>query len=255
VSISSLAFSAVHRSADPAQPAPSPRADAKTGNDRPDAALEAHDLYRFHHSDTGEQVLLRGASLTVEPGSFVAIVGQSQTATTALLRCLAGLEEPDNGWIAVNGERLTHRTATERLRVRERMIGLVKSDPDLLPEHTLLHQLMIAMGMKGMVLRSRAQQLLHQAGLGDRLDSYPADLTAGERISMAIARALMSDPAVLLMEEPSDVLNSEQESHLLDHLRTVTAAGIAVVAMTGNPAVAAVADHVFILTAGTLHKI
>jgi putative ABC transport system ATP-binding protein len=216
-------------------------------------ALEAKDLYRFYHADEDEILALRGVSVALQPGELVAVIGPSGSGKSTLLNCLAGLDEPDGGWVAVGGERMTHRPEHERARLRARKIGMMLQSGGLLPDCSVLNNLLIAMALTGVVQRSKARAVLHAVGLAHRLDARPAQLSGGEAARAGLALALVNDPVVLLADEPTGELDRESEALVLSLIQERCANGVAILVVTHNPAIAAAASRVLVLTDGILH--
>src|SRR3954463_2221419 len=120
------------------------------------AALQAHDLYRFYHTGDDETLALRGVSLAVEQGEIVAVMGPSGSGKSTLLACLAGLDEPDGGWVAIAGTRLTRRPQPVRARLRAKRIGILLQSGNLLDDLSIEQNLMMAQMFAGSSQREKA---------------------------------------------------------------------------------------------------
>jgi putative ABC transport system ATP-binding protein len=215
-------------------------------------ALEAHDLYRFYHAGEDETLALRGVSFTVQPGEIVAIVGPSGSGKSTLLNCLAGLDEPDGGWVAVGGKRLTRRTEEERAALRGRSIGVLLQSGNLLDHLTVRDNLMLAMRLAGRGRGERATELLERVGIAGRQHALPAQLSGGELARAGLALALVNDPAVLLADEPTGEVDAANEHRLLQLLAERAGWGGATVVVTHSAAVANAAHRTLVLTDGRL---
>jgi putative ABC transport system ATP-binding protein len=216
------------------------------------AALEAHDLYRFYHAGEDETLALRGVSVSVRAGEIVAVVGPSGSGKSTLLACLAGLDEPDGGWVAVTGERLTRRPQAARARLRARRIGVLLQSGNLLDHLTIEQNLLIAQMLAGPYRREKARSALAAVGLGHRTEARPSQLSGGELARAGLALALVNDPAVLLADEPTGEVDALNEDVLLRLLVARARDGAAALVVTHSRAVAAVADRVLRLVDGRL---
>jgi putative ABC transport system ATP-binding protein len=216
------------------------------------AALEAHDLYRFYHTGEDETLALRGVSLAVQPGEIVAVAGPSGSGKSTLLSCLAGLDEPDGGWVAVGGERLTRRPQAVRARLRARRIGVLMQSANLLDHLTIEQNLMMAQMFAGTSRRERARAALSAVGLAARIHAQPSHLSGGEMARAGLALALVNDPVILLADEPTGEVDAVNENLVLDLLVERARSGGAALVVTHSPAVAAVADRVLRLVDGRL---
>lgn len=215
-------------------------------------AMEAHDLYRFYHAGEDETLALRGVSLNVMPGEVVAVVGPSGSGKSTLLACLAGLDEPDGGWVAVAGECLTRRPEPVRARLRARRIGVLLQTGNLLDHLSVEHNLRAAMALGGSNRRGAVQAMLGAVGLADRARSFPSQLSGGELARAGLALALVNDPPILLTDEPTGEVDATNEARLLALLAARARAGGAVLVVTHSPAVVAAADRVLRLVDGRL---
>ena len=216
------------------------------------AALEAHDLYRFYHVGDDETLALRGVSLHVAPGETVAVAGPSGSGKSTLLACLAGLDEPDGGWVAAAGDRLTRRPQPERARVRARRIGVLLQTGNLLNQLTVRENLLVAMTLAGRPNTARVSEALFRVDLAHRAMALPAQLSGGELARAGLALALINDPAILLADEPTGEVDAENERRLLALLAERARQGGAALIVTHSPAVAAAADRTLHLIDGRL---
>ena len=207
------------------------------------AALEAHDLYRFYHAGEAETLALRGVSLTVAPGETVAVVGPSGSGKSTLLACLAGLDEPDGGWVAVAGRRLTRRSEAERARLRGRRIGVLLQSGNLLDHLTVEQNLQAALALGGAPGRGRASAVLDAVGLAHRRHALPAQLSGGELARAGLAVALVNDPTILIADEPTGEVDAANEQRLIGLLAARAGEGGSALIVTHSPAVAHAADR------------
>jgi putative ABC transport system ATP-binding protein len=198
---------------------------------------------------------VRDVTLTVPAGQAVAITGPSGSGKSTLLGLIAGLDRPSSGRVTVLGERLDEAGERALTAFRARSVGLVFQDPHLLPGLTALENVVAARlpWARRRELEPAARELLGAVGLGGRLDHPPAQLSGGERQRVAVARALLGRPPLLLADEPTgnlDAATTESLLVLLDRLRGDL--GLTMVIATHDPTVAAVADRVVRLVDGTL---
>jgi putative ABC transport system ATP-binding protein len=214
------------------------------------SALEATDLYRFFHTGDDETLALKGVSLTVRPGELLAVVGPSGSGKSTLLACLAGLDEPDGGWVLVEGRRLSRRSEPERAALRASHIGMLFQSGNLLDHLTVAQNVWLAQRVLGRPDPAGIAALLDDLGLGRRADAWPVELSGGETARAGLAVALANDPAVVLADEPTGELDSASEVRVLQLLSARAAAGRAVVVATHSPAVMASATRVVRLEDG-----
>jgi len=206
--------------------------------------------------DTGEVAVnaLRGIDLVVDRGEYVAIMGPSGSGKSTLMHILGCLDSPTKGSYKLDGEEVGHLSAGRLAVVRNRFIGFVFQNYNLLPRASLLRNVELPLlygGLEREQRRTRAQQMLDQVGLGDRGKSRPNQLSGGQRQRAAIARALVTEPALLLADEPTGNLDSKTGEEILTLLHAlVTEHGRTVVIVTHEARAAGYADRVVTLKDG-----
>lgn len=219
--------------------------------------LEAIDLTKtFVGGDGGLLTVLDGVSLQVEQGEMVAVVGASGAGKSTLLHLLGALDRPTSGRVVISGAALDGLDDESLAALRNRKVGFVFQFHHLLREFNAQENVMMPLRIAGWGLsesQRRAAELLERVGLGGRMTHRPAELSGGEQQRTAVARALATDPAILLADEPSgnlDHANAERLHDLLDELSRDLE--IAMVIVTHNRALASRADRVLLLEDGKL---
>ena len=165
----------------------------------------------------GSLQVLKGIDLRIEKGEIVSIVGPSGAGKTTLLQILGTLDKPDSGSVVVDGIETSTLSTNKLSEFRNMHLGFVFQFHQLLPEFTAIENIMIPAyiaGMKPKEARSRAEELLAFMGLSDRATHKPNELSGGEKQRVAVARALMNNPAVILADEPSGSLDSKNKEEL-----------------------------------------
>jgi len=208
--------------------------------------LEAVDLEKRYRMTHGQVDVLRGVSLEVAAGEHLAIMGASGAGKSTLLHLLGGLDQPDKGAVRVDGERLDRWSESRRAAFRAKRIGIVFQSYHLIPDLTVSENvLMPARALRPFssperAARERARYLLEKVGLGHRLEHRPMELSGGEQQRLAIARALMNDPDLLLADEPTGNLDAATGEQVLNDLFRLSAErGRCLVIVTHDPALAA----------------
>jgi len=214
------------------------------------ATLIARELYRFYHAGEEETLALRGVSLDVQAGELVAVMGPSGSGKSTLLACLAGLDEPDGGFVQLGEQRLTRRSEPARAAMRARHIGVMLQAGNLLDQLTVEENLLVPMQLAGKVDRARIRSLLELVGLGDRRRAWPAQLSGGETARVALAVALAANPALLLADEPTGQVDAETEQQVLRLIAHFCQSGGAAIVVTHSDAVAQAALRVICLADG-----
>jgi putative ABC transport system ATP-binding protein len=189
---------------------------------------------------------LQGADLTVEAGEFVASVGPSGSGKSTMMNILGCLDRPTAGTYALAGTDVEELSDDGLARLRSREIGFVFQSYNLLPRTSALENVaapLLYQGVDGRERRRRAREALERLGLGDRLDHEPSELSGGQQQRVAVARALVTDPALILADEPTGNLASASGRDVLAVLGALHAAGRTIVLITHDPGGAAAADR------------
>ena len=181
--------------------------------------LSIQNLYKIYKEGDIETVALRDASLTVQPGEFIAITGRSGAGKSTLLNLMGGLSTPSAGKVVINGTDITRLEEAQRASFRRQNIGIMYQTDNLIPFLTALENVIIPMELAGRRdPKLRAQQLLKEVGLGERLNHKPGMLSGGERQRVAIAVALANEPKLLLADELTGELDSVTAGHVMELL-------------------------------------
>ena len=216
------------------------------------AAIEARELYRFYHIGDDETLALRGVSLAVDSGEMVAVVGPSGSGKSTLMACLAGLDEPDGGFVFVNGERLTRRGEKTRTGVRARLIGLLLQSGNLFDHLTVRQNVALKMRFAGQKEAARIDEVLDLVGISSRQHAYPTQLSGGEASRAGLAVALAPRPPVIIADEPTGEVDSETEQHILALFDEQRKNGGASLIVTHSEAVANRANRIVRLEDGKI---
>jgi lipoprotein-releasing system ATP-binding protein len=226
------------------------------------AILRAMGLVKSYHKGPVEVPVLRGVDLAVREGEFLAVVGQSGSGKSTLLHLLGTLDSPDAGEIHFDGRRIDDLPSAARDRLRNKRIGMIFQFYHLLPELSLLENvlapLMIAESALGYVARRgkhhrRAKEILDMVGLAHRLRHKPRELSGGEMQRTAIARALVTQPELLLADEPTGNLDRQTGREILDVLtRLNREEKLTIVMVTHDQSIAEEADRVARLVEGRM---
>lgn len=221
------------------------------------AVLEAIDVRRSYLGGDGVPIhVLNGVDIAVERGEFVAIVGASGAGKSTLLHLLGALDEPTSGTVRLNGVSYASLSESERAQLRNRSLGFVFQFHHLLREFSALENVMMPLLIAGSAsseARRRATALLTSVGLAARLTHRPSQLSGGEQQRVAVARALASDPQVILADEPSGNLDQMHAEALHDLFAGLAAEwGTALVVVTHNSLLAARADRILTVDNGLL---
>jgi putative ABC transport system ATP-binding protein len=220
------------------------------------AVLEAVDVVKRYDLDGVSVEALRGVSLAVEEGAYVAVMGPSGSGKSTLMHLLGGLDHPTSGTVRLGGVDVTTLSGDAMAKVRNETIGFVFQSFQLLPRTSAVGNVampLVYRGLTGRERRRRAADALTAVGMAHRLGHRPSQLSGGEQQRVAIARALVGDPRVILADEPTGNLDSRTGNDVLDLLERLNAAsGVAVVLVTHDPEVAARARSIIQVRDGLL---
>jgi putative ABC transport system ATP-binding protein len=204
--------------------------------------IETRDLRKVYRVGKVDVPALRGVDLTVQAGEFLSIVGPSGSGKSTLFHIIGGLTPPSAGLVRVAGQDLASMTDSDRTRMRKRSVGFVFQKFNLLPNLTARHNIAVARFIAGNTgpLDGQFEEVLGLLGVAQRLDHKPAALSGGEQQRIAIARAIVNHPAILLADEPTGNLDSENSKAVLEVLRGLNERlGQTILMITHNPEAAA----------------
>ena len=214
--------------------------------------MEVRDIYKSF----GRLEILRGISLQLHRGEILAIVGASGAGKTTLLQVIGTLDAPDRGEVIIEGERLSALSGDRRAAFRNRHLGFVFQSHQLMPEFTAVENVAIPAMISGKSRReamAEASELLRRLSLGDRLDHRPAELSGGEKQRVAVARAIINHPEIVLADEPTGALDSVRKRELLElFLRLREEEGLSFIVVTHDRETAEIADRSLLLSDGRI---
>jgi len=223
----------------------------------PTPLLHLDDVTKTYREGEADRAVLRGVSLTIDPGAFVVLMGRSGAGKSTLLNLISGIDLPTSGRIAVDGTDLTGLSETERTLFRRENIGFVFQSFNLISTLTVVENVLLPLELSGRssaAAQERAQAVLEQVGLGDRGDSFPDRLSGGEQQRVAVARALAHDPLFVLADEPTGNLDYETGQQVLTLLGDlVRDTDTTLLVATHDRTVLDRADRTLTLHDGTLH--
>src|SRR6266852_8172317 len=219
-------------------------------------AVDLCSVFKSVREGGGARVVLRGVDLSVATGQIVVLLGRSGSGKSTLLNLVSGIDRPTSGTVRVEGVDVAALSETARTRLRRRRIGFIFQFYNLIPTLTVEENLRLPLelnGVDGADGRARALDLLAEVGLRDRASSFPDRLSGGEQQRVAVARALVHEPALVLADEPTGNLDAESARQVLGLLAALAReAGKTVVAVSHSEEVAALADRVLTLADGRL---
>ena len=216
--------------------------------------IEVRNVRKWIQNGTRRVDILKGISLSIPPGQFVAIVGASGSGKSTLLGLLAGLDTPSEGEIWLDGKPIHNLTETDLAAVRGQTIGFVFQSYQLIPTLTAIENVLLPfeLNVEGRGA-DRAKTLLEEVGLGERIEHYPIQLSGGEQQRVALARAFVVDPPIVMADEPTGNLDSSNGKLVLDLLlKRNREQRTTLVLVTHDPEVASRADRRIVLKDGAI---
>jgi putative ABC transport system ATP-binding protein len=222
-------------------------------------ALRLEDVEVTYQRGSVEVRAVRGVTLEVAAGDFVAIEGPSGSGKSTLLRVMAGLWPPSAGRVLLAGEDLTRRSDADLARIRRREIGFVHQLFNLLPDLSAADNVALPLLLDGLPsdqIATRVNLALAQLGIADKGNRRPEELSGGEMLRVALARALVIDPVLILADEPTGSLDRDNSRRVIDIFREVHAArGVTIILVTHDPEVAQRATRRIRLVDGRLVEV
>ncbi|MFQ5833705.1 MAG: ABC transporter ATP-binding protein [Candidatus Thorarchaeota archaeon] len=215
------------------------------------------DLHKEYKLGETKVHALRGVSLDIADGEFLAILGQSGSGKTTLLNMISALDTPTSGEVSVEGSVISSMKRDERTKFRRSSIGLVFQFYNLFPTLTAIENVEIGIAMEikdREVLRDRSLRYLELVGILDKADNYPSQMSGGEQQRVAIARGLAKEPPILVLDEPTGNLDAETSEVIWDLLQAVNkSTKTTVIAVTHQTSVSKVADRSVFLRSGRIY--
>lgn len=203
--------------------------------------IELRDIYKIYSDGDGEIRALDGVSLRVDRGEFLALVGQSGSGKSTCMNIVGCLDIPTSGKYYLNGTDVSTMSEKELAYVRNKELGFVFQQYNLIPKLTVVENVELPLLYKGVRAGERkrlAIEALERVGLADRCKKFPAQLSGGQQQRVSIARALAGNPSVILADEPTGALDTKTGKDVLAFLRSLNKEGTTVVLITHDPAIA-----------------
>ena len=221
------------------------------------ALIELKDIRKTYFLGEIDVPVLKGITLTIDRGEYVALMGASGSGKSTLMNTLGCLDRPTSGEYWLDGEELGSASGDRRARVRNKKIGFVFQSFNLLPRTSALDNVIMPLAytagnLSGAEQRRRGLAALEQVGLGDRVHHYPSQLSGGQQQRVAIARALINKPPVLFADEPTGNLDSKTSVEVMKMFGELNAEGITVILVTHSEEIAAYAKRTIRLQDGLI---
>ncbi len=219
--------------------------------------IKVKNLTRVYTKGSVETHALRGVTVEIESGEFIAIIGKSGAGKSTFMYQMSLLDTPTSGAISVNGTDILTLPERNRTRFRLENLGYVFQDYALLPEMTAEENVMIPLLMRGVpteTARAKARKVLGRLGLEQRVDWRPNRLSGGEQQRVSVARGIVDDPIILFADEPTANLDSATSEELMKYLRELNAAGQTIIMVTHEREYANQADRILEMSDGLIVK-
>ena len=216
------------------------------------AILETRDLVKYYGKGENLVRAVDHTSLTIERGKFTAIIGKSGSGKSTLLHLLGGLDRPDSGKVWIDGEDIFNLKEEKLAMFRRRKIGFIFQDYNLIPSMNVWENIVLPLGLDGKTVDKKyVMRIVKNIGMEEKLHAMPSTLSGGQKQRIAIARALVTRPAIICADEPTGNLDSRTELEVLSLLRScVTEYGQSLVMITHDETVAQMADRIIVIEDG-----
>lgn len=217
--------------------------------------VEMKDIYKIYHMGDTDVHALDGISLTINKGEFVAIVGQSGSGKSTCMNIIGCLDVPTKGTYRLNGKDISKYTDDELAGVRNKMLGFIFQQYNLLPKLTVAENVALPLlygGFSDREQHRRAIEALKKVGLDSKAKNMPSQLSGGQQQRVSIARALAGDPSVILADEPTGALDSRTGREVMQFLTDLHKEGNTIVLITHDNSIAAQAKRIVRITDGRI---
>ena len=219
------------------------------------ALIEITDVYKIYKMDAEEVAALRGVSLSIREGEFVAVMGSSGSGKSTLMNILGCLDRPTRGSYRLGGKEVSGLSRGELAETRNQSLGFVFQNFNLLARTSALENVelpLIYAGVPGKERTARARAALTRVGLGNRVEHTPSQLSGGQQQRVAIARAIVNQPHLILADEPTGNLDSKTSVEVMALFQELGAQGMTVVLVTHEPDIAQFATRVLVMRDGCI---
>lgn len=217
--------------------------------------VELTDVYKIYEMGDTAVHALDGISMHIDKGEFVAIVGSSGSGKSTCMNIIGCLDVPTSGSYKLNGKEISNYTADELAEVRNKMLGFIFQQYNLIPKLTVLENVQLPLlygGVSEREQRERAMQSLERVGLSDKAKNLPSQLSGGQQQRVSIARALAGEPSVILADEPTGALDSKTGKDVMKFLQQLHREGNTIILITHDNSIAARAERVIRVTDGKI---
>ena len=214
--------------------------------------LEVKDLVKYYGSGENQVKAVDHTDLQIERGKFTAIVGRSGSGKSTLLHLLGGLDFPDEGTVQIDGQDIFSLKEEKLAKFRREKIGFIFQDYNLIPSLNVWENVVLPLGLDGRKVKTEeVQDILERIGMSDKKNAMPETLSGGQKQRTAIARALVTNPSIILADEPTGNLDSQTEIEVMSLLKScVTDFGQTLVMITHDEMIAQMADVVIVIEDG-----
>jgi putative ABC transport system ATP-binding protein len=219
--------------------------------------IKLEDVTKIYKNGKVEVKALSDVSFEIEEGEMVAIMGPSGSGKSTLMHIIGCLHKATSGFYSLNGQDISKASENELARIRNKEIGFVFQQFNLLPKHSVLHNVEVPLIYKGEGKKDRidrAKDLLEKVGLGHRLKHYPNEISGGQKQRVALARALANNPSIILADEPTGNLDTATGEEIMDLLQRLNNQGHTIILVTHEPNIASYARRTINLVDGKVKE-